>query len=47
MQTPSMIFILAMVTLAAGLVYGVWQIRRVREAKRTDADTALERPGDA
>jgi len=34
MTDPSNIFILAMVTLSAGLALGLWQLRRVRKAER-------------
>jgi hypothetical protein len=34
MPDPSNIFILAIITLSAGLLFGLWQLRRVRKAER-------------
>ena len=34
MTEPSLIFILAMVTLVAALAFGFWQLRRVRKAQK-------------
>lgn len=39
---PSMIFYLAIVTLSAGVVFGVWQMRRARKAKEEGETTYLD-----
>jgi len=39
---PSLIFYLAMITLSAGVVFGLWQMRRAKKAKEEGESTYLD-----
>lgn len=41
MPDVSVIFILAVVTLGAGLAYGFWQMRRAERARQRNEDAAI------
>lgn len=41
MIEPSEIFYLAMTTLGLAVAYGIWQLTRVRKAKREDESSAF------
>lgn len=45
MSSPSVIFLLAVFTLIAGIGAGAWQLRRARRAKESGERSEIEEKG--